>query len=223
MAFSGHSTICSIFLLYPPHNAFLSKYHYISLCLLYTFCIFLTKIHSLLIRVSSVQVGLGQPTSGRVFTLPLFLFLYRNLLAEWMVSRKVTGQKPLAPSVLILYKRERQKIVIRNLYFPLRRPPQTGKVKNPQDRFPRFRLGSHHLFCVSAGSAFLPCPIYRKRAERVGGSFRPSLFYIKPCGIGMGASQLSFIPSFSAVSSARICAGLPCHPAAKTGIPADPL
>ena len=31
------------------------------------------------------------------------------------------------------------------------------------------------------------------------------------------------VASFSAASSARICAGLPRRPAAKTGIPADPL
>ena len=63
----------------------------------------------------------------------------------------------------------------------------------------------------------------KKGRNEWGGSFRPSL-YIKPLGEkGWVLLRSRSVPSFSAASSARICAGLPRRPAAKTGIPADPL
>lgn len=71
--------------------------------------------------------------------------------------------------------------------------PQTGKVKNPQARFPPFPARPASSFLRFRRSCFLPCPVHRKRAERVGAlvpSF--SILYKTVGGKGMGAAQISF-------------------------------
>lgn len=61
--------------------------------------------------------------------------------------------------------------------------------KNPQARFPHFRLGPRRLFCVSAG--LVPCPVHKKGRNEWG--LVPSFSLYKTVGgKGMGASQISF-------------------------------
>lgn len=107
-----------------------------------------------------------------------------------------------------------------------------GKVKagsSPGDcpwrkiRRPGFPIsGSAPVAFFAFPPVLFPAP-YTKKGGTSGGSFRPSL-YIKPLGEkGWVLLRSRSVPSFSAASSARICAGLPRRPAAKTGIPADPL
>lgn len=91
-------------------------------------------------------------------------------------------------------------------------------------RRPGFPIsGSAPVALLAFLPVLFPAPYTKKGGTSGGGSFRPSL-YIKPLGEkGWVLLRSRSVPSFSAASSARICAGLPRRPAAKTGIPADPL
>lgn len=110
---------------------------------------------------------------------------------------KDTGRKPLAPSVLFLnktlIKKKGRSAKSELCIFHYADLPQTGKVKNPQARFPPFPARPASSFLRFRRSCFLPCPVHRKRAERVGAlvpSF--SILYKTVGGKGMGAAQISF-------------------------------